>query len=74
MPVLQERGLMWKDYDVPGGTFRENLHHRPGQPLLADHHPGAQFRYDKLKVSAEVDARGDITINKVPVTEDVSVK
>jgi hypothetical protein len=64
VPVLQERGLMWKDYAVPGGTFRENLHNRPGKPYLPEEHQAAKFRYDKLKETAQVDARGDVTIDR----------
>lgn len=41
VPVLQERGLFWKDYDVPGGTFRENL---MGQSELRSDHYGASFK------------------------------
>lgn len=55
---------MWKDYTVPGGTFRENLHNRPGKPYLPDEHQGAKFRYENLKKTAEIDARGDVTITR----------
>lgn len=41
IPVLQERGLYWRDYDVPGGTFRENL---MGQKELRADHYGATFK------------------------------
>lgn len=44
MPELQKRGIMWKDYAVPQGTFRENL---LGHPRLADDHYGAKFRYGR---------------------------
>ncbi len=44
VPVLQERGLMWKDYAVPGGTFRENL---LGCKTLRDDHYGSRFKYGK---------------------------
>jgi hypothetical protein len=56
---------MWKDYAVPGGTFRENLLREPGQKTLPAHHPGAQFRYENLKKQPGVlDAEGDIFINR----------
>ncbi|EXJ90261.1 hypothetical protein A1O1_03360 [Capronia coronata CBS 617.96] len=42
VPVLQERGMMWKDYAVPGGTFRENL---LGQKELRDDHYGSSFKW-----------------------------
>lgn len=41
VPVLQARGLMWTDYAVPGGTFRENL---MGTKELRDDHYGATFK------------------------------
>jgi len=53
---------MWKDYTVPGGTFRENLHNRPGKPHLPEAH------------TAEVNSHGDITINRVPKEGEIIVK
>ncbi|KAH8670124.1 HK97 family phage prohead protease [Tricladium varicosporioides] len=47
VPELQKRGLMWDDYHVPGGTFRENLQNRPGNPYLGKDHPGYQFKWNK---------------------------
>ncbi|KAH8888039.1 bacterial luciferase-like protein [Thozetella sp. PMI_491] len=44
VPELQRRGIYWKDYPVPGGTFRENLQERPGKPFLAENHPGSQLK------------------------------
>ncbi|KAK9419558.1 putative Luciferase-like domain-containing protein [Seiridium unicorne] len=41
-PELVRRGLLWEDYDVPGGTFRENL---LGQKTLRDDHYGATFKW-----------------------------
>lgn len=46
VPELQKRKLMWTDYTVPGGTFRENLHNVPGEPLLASDHPGSRFKWN----------------------------
>jgi hypothetical protein len=57
---------MWADYAVPGGTFRENLHGRPGKPYLPGEHQAAKFRYNKLKETAEVDEFGNVTINRAP--------
>jgi hypothetical protein len=57
---------MWADYAVPGGTFRENLHGRPGKPYLPDEHQAAKFRYNKLKETAEIDEFGNVTINRAP--------
>lgn len=44
VPELQKRGLMWNDYAVPQGTFRENL---LGHKYLADDHYGAKFKYGR---------------------------
>jgi hypothetical protein len=66
IPVLQERGLMWKDYAVPGGTFRENLLREPGQKTVPATHAAARFKYKELKKQAGVvDENGDIWIKKV---------
>ncbi|KAH8678281.1 luciferase-like domain-containing protein [Xylariales sp. PMI_506] len=65
VPVLQERGLMWKDYAVPGGTFRENLLREPGQKTMPCDHPATQFRYENLKKQpGTLDEKGDIVINR----------
>ncbi|KFA70209.1 hypothetical protein S40285_04419 [Stachybotrys chlorohalonatus IBT 40285] len=63
VPVLQKRGLMWDDYTVPGGTYRENLLNTPGHPGVPDGHPAAKFRYDLLK-EKYADENGDIIINR----------
>jgi hypothetical protein len=60
---------MWDDYAVPGGTFRENLHGRPGKPYLPEEHQAAKFRYNKLKETADIDEFGNVTINRVPEEE-----
>jgi alkanesulfonate monooxygenase SsuD/methylene tetrahydromethanopterin reductase-like flavin-dependent oxidoreductase (luciferase family) len=46
VPELQKRGVYWNDYAVPGGTLRENLSGKPGQPHLAPDHPGSKFKYN----------------------------
>jgi alkanesulfonate monooxygenase SsuD/methylene tetrahydromethanopterin reductase-like flavin-dependent oxidoreductase (luciferase family) len=46
-PVLMKRGLMWEDYDVPQGTFRENLFGVKGQTKLRDDHYGSTFKWEK---------------------------
>jgi hypothetical protein len=63
VPVLQERGIMQKEYAVPGGTFRENLRRQPGQKLLPLNHHAAKYRYDELK-KTYADEDGDIVINR----------
>jgi hypothetical protein len=57
-----ERGIMWKDYAVPGGTFRENLRREKDVKTLPTNHPGARFRYEELK--KDVDEFGDVTISR----------
>jgi hypothetical protein len=64
IPVLMERGIMWKDYAVPGGTFRENLRGEKDVKTLPANHPGARFRYEELKERIGVDEFGDITISR----------
>ncbi|RDW60220.1 luciferase-like protein [Coleophoma crateriformis] len=49
VPELQRRGLMWEDYEAPGGTFRENLYGQKGEPYLPDHHPGSAFKWNATK-------------------------
>jgi hypothetical protein len=54
---------MWKDYAVPGGTFRENLRREPGVKRAPSTHPAAKFRYDVLKEKYG-DENGDIHIDR----------
>jgi hypothetical protein len=69
VPELQRRGLMWQDYAVPGGTFRENLRREPGTKHAPSSHPSAAFRYDALK-EKYADENGDIFIDRNPKVED----
>ena len=46
IPELQKRGIYWSDYAAPGGTARENISNKPGEPLLAPEHPGAKLRWN----------------------------
>jgi alkanesulfonate monooxygenase SsuD/methylene tetrahydromethanopterin reductase-like flavin-dependent oxidoreductase (luciferase family) len=57
IPELQRRGLYWSDYDVPGGTFRENL---LGQKELRDDHYGASFKWGKA-ASASVSHKAEVS-------------
>lgn len=52
VPELQKRGVYWNDYPVPGGTLRENLSGKPGQPHLAPDHPGSKFKYSACQDSS----------------------
>lgn len=57
---------MWKDYAVPGGTYRENLSRTPGEKILPERHIAAQYRYSNLK-KRFADERGDIIIDRKKV-------
>ena len=54
---------MWKDYAVPGGTFRENLRREPGAKRAPESHPSQSYRYDVLKEKFG-DENGDIFIDR----------
>jgi hypothetical protein len=69
IPEMQRRGLMWNDYAVPGGTYRENLLGTPGHPGVPEGHPAHAFSYDKLK-EKYADEDGDITIDRRIVKEE----
>jgi hypothetical protein len=45
VPELQRRGLMWEDYEVEGGTLRENLYSTKGMNELREDHYGHMFKY-----------------------------
>jgi hypothetical protein len=36
---------MWEDYEVEGGTLRENLYSTKGMSMLRDDHYGHLFKY-----------------------------
>jgi hypothetical protein len=46
VPELRKRGVIFEDYAVPGGTFRENLLRQPGQKTLREDHYGSQFKFE----------------------------
>lgn len=48
VPELQRRGLYWDDYEVPGGTLRENVY-GAGQSKLRDDHVGSTYKYANYK-------------------------
>ncbi|KFY52590.1 hypothetical protein V496_08341 [Pseudogymnoascus sp. VKM F-4515 (FW-2607)] len=45
LPELKKRGIFHDDYEVDGGTYRENLYKRPGQSGLLPDHPAAHYRW-----------------------------
>ena len=58
VPELQKRGLYWEDYPAPGGTLRENMGEKPGEPQLAADHPGFKFKWNVPKTDGEVATNG----------------
>jgi FMN-dependent oxidoreductase (nitrilotriacetate monooxygenase family) len=52
VPELQRRGIFWEDYEVPGGTFRENVYREKGHTFLPQDHPVNNLRW-KAGVSKE---------------------
>ena len=53
---------MWDDYEVPSGTYRENMLREPGQALSPEDHRSQNFNYKRLKKFQE--ENGDITIDR----------
>ncbi len=45
VPELMKRGLMWTDYEVDGGSLRENLSGIKGMKELPLEHYGSKFKY-----------------------------
>jgi FMN-dependent oxidoreductase (nitrilotriacetate monooxygenase family) len=73
-PELVKRGLMWEDYEAPGGTLRENLVGK-GQKALMDDHYGSQFKWGKTPVGGETNGNGEIVESKseVPKVEELKI-
>lgn len=46
-PELRRRGMVFEDYAVEGGTFRENLLRQPGQKTLRGDHFGSRFQFEE---------------------------
>jgi alkanesulfonate monooxygenase SsuD/methylene tetrahydromethanopterin reductase-like flavin-dependent oxidoreductase (luciferase family) len=46
VPELRKRGMYWDDYEVPVGTFKENLYGK-GQKELREDHYGSKFKWGK---------------------------
>lgn len=45
-PELVKRGLMWEDYDVPGGSLRENLNGNIGRKRVPKDHYAEKFQWE----------------------------
>jgi len=45
-PELVKRGLMWEDYDVPGGSLRENLNGNVGRKRVPADHYAEKFKWE----------------------------
>lgn len=45
LPELRRRGLFWDDYEVPGGTYRENFYGKKGQKGPLAEHVASQYRW-----------------------------
>ena len=45
VPELRRRGVFWDEYDVEGGSLRENYLGVEGKNRLDESHPGSQFRW-----------------------------
>ncbi|KAF2400584.1 Nitrilotriacetate monooxygenase component A/pristinamycin IIA synthase subunit A [Trichodelitschia bisporula] len=52
-PELLKRGLVSDDYEVPGGSLRENLYGVKGQAKLRDDHYGHKFAWKKEQAEKE---------------------
>jgi alkanesulfonate monooxygenase SsuD/methylene tetrahydromethanopterin reductase-like flavin-dependent oxidoreductase (luciferase family) len=66
VPELRRRGLMWDDYDVPGGTFRENL---LGTRTLREDHFGSRFKYGREDAVAAVAEKSEVKSEEVEKKE-----
>jgi hypothetical protein len=51
--------MMWTDYTVPGGCYRENLHNTPGNPYLSPRHHGSKFSYRAQSNGEAAETNGD---------------
>ncbi|KAL6362206.1 hypothetical protein LRP88_04283 [Fusarium phalaenopsidis] len=49
LPVLRNRGLFWEGYEVPGGTYRENIWARKGAARPPYDHSAAKYHWKKAE-------------------------
>jgi hypothetical protein len=52
LPELRKRELFWDDYQIQGGTYRENFYATDGQKGPLENHIAAGYRW-----KANVDAK-----------------
>ncbi|KAK4500229.1 hypothetical protein PRZ48_008416 [Zasmidium cellare] len=45
VPELQSRGVFHNEYEVPGGTYRENFYGKTGQKQPLDEHVASKYRW-----------------------------
>lgn len=45
VPELRKRGVFHEDYEVPGGTYRENFYSKAGQKLTLPEHVASTYRW-----------------------------
>jgi hypothetical protein len=45
-PELRRRGVIWDDYEVPGGAARENYLLDGKGPRVREDHPARKFRWE----------------------------
>ena len=74
VPELQERGLMWQDYEVDGGTLRENLYSEKGQSHLRDDHYGSKFKYPSEFQGDTMEKLQALSIGEVKDSKDLENK
>lgn len=86
VPELVKRGRMWDDYDIEGGSLRENLYGVKGMAGLPDEHYGSKFKYpsefkgdsmveyeEKQKEEQEAELISQTNGDSVPTKDGVSV-
>lgn len=59
LPVLRKRGLFWEDYEVKGGTYRENLRGEKGARFPVESHPAAKYAWDPPMASTMKGGNGE---------------
>jgi hypothetical protein len=73
IPELQRRGIFWDDYEVPGGTYRENFLGIPGQNEPLPTHPAGKmiWRPESKTVGFKLDQKGGMDFTEELEKEDL---